>query len=72
VRLRLCLDQWFRMRVKQYLKESRAMRIETVINCPCDLGCNARLPNLGELHPCPDGARFATFYIKLHNRLLRP
>ncbi len=36
-------------RVKQYLKDGRAMRIETVINCPRDLGCNARLPNLAEL-----------------------
>ncbi len=25
------------------------MRIETVVNAPRDLGCNARLPNLGEL-----------------------
>ena len=31
-------------RVKQYLKADRAMRIETVINCPRDLRCNARLP----------------------------
>ena len=36
-------------RVKQYLKDGRAMRIETVINAPRDLGCNARLPNLDEL-----------------------
>jgi hypothetical protein len=36
-------------RVKQYLKEGRAMRIETVINSPRDLACNARLPNLDEL-----------------------
>jgi hypothetical protein len=36
-------------RVKQYLKEGRALRIETVINCPRDLACNARLPNLDEL-----------------------
>src|ERR1700678_2186067 len=36
-------------RIKQYLKEGRAMRIETVINAPRDLGCNARLPNLDEL-----------------------
>jgi hypothetical protein len=36
-------------RVKQYLKEGRAMRIETVINSPRDLACNARLPNLSEL-----------------------
>ena len=36
-------------RVKQYLKEGRAMRIETVVNSPRDLACNARLPNLDEL-----------------------
>ncbi len=36
-------------RVKQYLKDGRAMRIETVINAPRDLGCNARLPNLEAL-----------------------
>jgi hypothetical protein len=36
-------------RIKQYLKDGRAMRIETVINTPRDLGCNARLPNLAEL-----------------------
>jgi hypothetical protein len=36
-------------RIKQYLKEGRAMRIETVINCPRDLRCNARLPNLADL-----------------------
>jgi hypothetical protein len=36
-------------RVRQYLKEGRAMRIETVVSCPRDLACNARLPNLDEL-----------------------
>jgi hypothetical protein len=36
-------------RVKQYLKDGRAMRIETVVNATRDLGCNARLPNLAEL-----------------------
>jgi hypothetical protein len=36
-------------RIKQYLKDGRAMRIETVINAPRDLGCNARLPNLDAL-----------------------
>lgn len=36
-------------RIKQYLKDGRAMRIETVINSPRDLGCQARLPNLEEL-----------------------
>jgi hypothetical protein len=36
-------------RVKQYLKDGRAMRIETVINSPRDLRCLARLPHLSEL-----------------------
>lgn len=36
-------------RLKQYLKDGRAMRIETVINAPRDLGCNPRLPNLDDL-----------------------
>ena len=30
-------------------QDGRALRIETVVNCPRDLGCNARLPNLAEL-----------------------
>jgi hypothetical protein len=37
-------------RVKQYLKDGRAMRIETVINNPTDLGCLRRLEHLDELH----------------------
>jgi hypothetical protein len=36
-------------RIKQYLKEGRALRIETVVNSPDDLGCQRRLPNLPEL-----------------------
>jgi len=36
-------------RVKQYLKEGRALRIETVINKPADLGVLARLEHLSEL-----------------------
>jgi hypothetical protein len=36
-------------RVKQYLKDGRALRIETVINSPDDLGCQRRLVNLTEL-----------------------
>ena len=36
-------------RIKQYLKDGKAMRIESVINAPRDLGCNARLPNLEAL-----------------------
>jgi hypothetical protein len=36
-------------RVRQYLKEGRAMRTETVVSCPRDLARNARLPSLGEL-----------------------
>ncbi len=36
-------------RLKQYLKDGVALRIETVINDPKDLRCNRRLPNLPEL-----------------------
>jgi hypothetical protein len=36
-------------RVKQYLKEGRALRIETVINKPSDVGCRARLEHLPEI-----------------------
>ncbi|MFC7649487.1 hypothetical protein ACFQX6_60725 [Streptosporangium lutulentum] len=36
-------------RIKQYLKDGRALRIETVINAPKDLGCQRRLHNLDEL-----------------------
>jgi hypothetical protein len=36
-------------RIKQYLKDGRALRIETVLNDPCDLGCQRRLHNLPEL-----------------------
>lgn len=36
-------------RVKQYRKEGRALRIETVVNRPSDLGILARLEHLPEL-----------------------
>ena len=36
-------------RIKQYLKDGRALRIETVVNDPYDLGCQRRLHNLPEL-----------------------
>ena len=36
-------------RVKQYLKDGVALRIETVINEPRDLRCNRLLPNLPQL-----------------------
>ena len=36
-------------RVKQYLKEGRALRIETVVNKPSDIGIRARLQHLPEL-----------------------
>jgi hypothetical protein len=36
-------------RIKQYLKDGRALRIETVINSPDDLNCQRRLQNLPEL-----------------------
>jgi hypothetical protein len=36
-------------RVKQYLKEGRAIRIESVINNPTDIGVKRRIAHLGEL-----------------------
>jgi hypothetical protein len=36
-------------RVKQYLKDGRALRIETVVNSPTDLRCKRRLVHLDEL-----------------------
>ena len=36
-------------RVKQYLKDGLALRIETVVNSPDDLGCRRMLANLPEL-----------------------
>src|SRR5260370_2507914 len=36
-------------RLKQYLKDGVALRIETVINSPKDLRCNRQLQNLPEL-----------------------
>jgi hypothetical protein len=36
-------------RVTQYLKDGRALRIETVVNSPDDLRCQRRLRNLDEL-----------------------
>jgi hypothetical protein len=36
-------------RIKQYLKEGRALRIETVVNNPSDVGVQRRLTHLAEL-----------------------
>jgi len=36
-------------RIKQYLKDGRALRVETVVNSPTDLRCLRRLRNLDEL-----------------------
>ena len=36
-------------RIKQYLKDGRALRVGTVINDACDIGCQRRLHNLSEL-----------------------
>lgn len=36
-------------RIKEYLKEGRALRIETVVNDPDDLGLKRRVRHLGEL-----------------------
>jgi hypothetical protein len=40
---------WRHSRVKQYLKDGRALRVETVVNSPEDLGCARRLHHLPEL-----------------------
>ena len=40
---------WRHSRVKQYLKDGRALRVETVVNSPDDLGVARRLHNLPEL-----------------------
>ena len=40
---------WRHSRVKQYLKDGRALRIETVVNSPDDLACARRLHNLPDL-----------------------
>ena len=42
-------DQYKHSRIKQYLKDGRAPRIETVINDPGDLGCKRRLVHLDQL-----------------------
>ena len=40
---------WRHFRVKQYLKDGRALRAGTVVDSPDDLGVARRLPNLPEL-----------------------
>jgi hypothetical protein len=40
---------WWHSRVKQYLKDGRALRVETVVNSPDDLRCARRLHNLPQL-----------------------
>ena len=38
-----------RRRLRFQVADARALRIETVVNDACDLGCGRLLPNLGEL-----------------------
>ena len=46
----MALNVFYRdSRIKEYLKEGRALRIEFVCNAPRDLGCLSRLPHLPEL-----------------------
>jgi len=40
---------WKSSRIKQYLKDGRALRIETVVNDAYDFGCGRLLRNLGDL-----------------------
>ena len=53
----VCLDVNYRdSRIKEYLKEGRALRIETVVNSPDDLGVKRRLIHLDELQAKARGA----------------
>ena len=42
---------WRHSRVRQYLKDGRALRVETVVNSPDDLGVARRLPSLPNCRP---------------------
>ena len=44
---------WRHSRVKQYLKDGRALRIETVVNSPDDLGCRAACTTSPNCRPGP-------------------
>lgn len=53
----VCLDVTYRdSRIKEYLKEGRALRVETVVNSPDDLGVKRRLQHLDELQAKARGA----------------
>lgn len=46
----VCINIFYKnSRIKQYLKDGRALRIETVVNRPDDFGVRRRLENLPEL-----------------------
>ena len=51
-------------RIKQYLKEGRALRVETVVNSPTDLGCQRRLRNLDQLQAKARAANRRLFTIQ--------
>src|SRR5258707_1624007 len=46
----VCLNAFYKhSRIKQYLKDNRALRIETVVNDTHDLGGHRRLENLDDI-----------------------
>jgi len=51
-------------RIKQYLKDGRALRIETVVNSPTDLGCQRRLHNLAELQTKARACNHRLLYVE--------
>ena len=55
-------------RVKQYMKEGRALRIETVINKPSDLGVLSRIAHLPESHRQSSAGQCSSAY----DRTCRP
>jgi hypothetical protein len=57
-------------RVKQYLKQGRALRIETVVNCPDDLRCHRRLQNLDELQTKARAVNVACSILNVSGRVV--
>ncbi len=61
----VCINAfWKHSRIKQYLKDGRALRIETVVNSPNDVGVQRRLHNLDELQAKARDANRRILYVQ--------
>jgi hypothetical protein len=58
-------------RLKQYLKDGLALRIETVVNDPKDLRCNRLLTNLPELQGKARAINDGSWTLRLSVRAVR-